>query len=571
MSRACSALASLPKRFAQSLASSRFSSPFLGHGDTYMQTPDRQHFPHQDHELQKLQLENCALKREVETWKGAYEKLTSSLHKSNVDMNIIPLQQSDFPNVKYWYRHEWKEEKKATTTQNDKPIRGGTHASMGVNVSALFICDSEVALFELYYELEQDPLKWGAASHKVITHFNHHMVNAYGELAFCHDNWKAQFFATANYPAWRRKNPTRVVVKTEKDEEDLCGNSNSGPAGKRCASEMEGGSDGTANADSVQPPAKKKNPGKTRRRPKLMSLAYLPPKVINPFVQQDTPMLPPEPRDNNNMVADNLASIQMEIMGDKMEASSSGMDKEVGNKTGNEHMQVDSPLPGKKFNNTADPFPSTSNAAPGSTHAAVPESTCTAQGNPSPPHAAPESSSTVNQVQDPQDKMALELDDSDRPMPMPPLTPPPLSNDSAPTSNSVPVSTANFEQGSGSITASPGTTPLVVNAVNKAPSTANKFKPSHSTTARNLCGIKWAQRVGGSSKDFAAYWKSIVNTPEAECFKLASKAAMEAASEAASGEAASGEVAAPPKNQASKLPAPKKPASGSATRSSLRR
>lgn len=154
---------------------------------------------------------------------------------------------------------------------------------MGVNVSALFICDSEGtiidrfraglirkttgSLFELYAKLKVAPLKWGTASHKVIMHFNYHMVKTYGELAFCHDNWKAQFFATALYPGWQKTNiaPT-VAVKKEKVEGEL--DSNSKAAGKRQAPEMEGDSDGTASStDFVQPPAKKK---KMRRRPKLM-------------------------------------------------------------------------------------------------------------------------------------------------------------------------------------------------------------------------------------------------------------------------------------------------------------
>jgi hypothetical protein len=141
---------------------------------------------------------------------------------------ILPdADREDYPLVKYWYRHEW------TTAENSQVAMigasGKARASHGENVTLRFVEDENGDMIDGFRatairkfareiwsglgNIGKAPKTWGKVDAKVAAEYRTEMGRKFPELRLCEANWKADFIATINYPAWYSNNPEKEGMK----------------------------------------------------------------------------------------------------------------------------------------------------------------------------------------------------------------------------------------------------------------------------------------------------------------------------------------------------------------------
>ena len=131
----------------------------------------------------------------------------------------LPLQQADFPDVKFWYKRDWmdSDERKACKGSQEGS-RGKTRLAKNINVSMRFVEKedgqvvdgdraSEMRIFArsvwvTFVELGIEPSSWGQANMDIKKTYFCEMNKRFYELRLCHSNWKADHIATGQYSRW---------------------------------------------------------------------------------------------------------------------------------------------------------------------------------------------------------------------------------------------------------------------------------------------------------------------------------------------------------------------------------
>lgn len=139
-----------------------------------------------------------------------------------VTSSFTPLEQDNYPLIKYWRRSDWSDAAKpvqGVSELNGEGIqRGGSRASKGVNVACRYIEQENgdivdgfraTAIRNIAYGIFHQllahglaPKTWGAAGHDIKQHFFTEMSVQVPEMRYCEGNWKAHLLATQNYPSW---------------------------------------------------------------------------------------------------------------------------------------------------------------------------------------------------------------------------------------------------------------------------------------------------------------------------------------------------------------------------------
>ena len=158
------------------------------------------------------------------------EDPTPGLDKSNNPSAQVPatarqsvnLSRSDYPEVKYWTRQEWKIAENRRKDLSEVPTgggsRGGARSAMGENVMMLYIeevdgqpVDGTIAaqirefarsIWRGFYKQKMAPDTWGEVDDKVQDYFVCEMEERWTVLRYCDNHWKANAIATSLYSQW---------------------------------------------------------------------------------------------------------------------------------------------------------------------------------------------------------------------------------------------------------------------------------------------------------------------------------------------------------------------------------
>ncbi|KAJ7225015.1 hypothetical protein C8J57DRAFT_1731241 [Mycena rebaudengoi] len=147
-----------------------------------------------------------------------------------------PAQRSDTPKVIFWFEQDWRQHiKNARGDSNvDGPgPRGSSRASQGINVTMLFVSDSDGNVIDGFRaadirslahqiwvqiaNLKLAPPSWQKGSLDVRRHFSYELCDKFPEMALCNNDWKVQFMATHMYSSWHASHFGKSVKTEEAD------------------------------------------------------------------------------------------------------------------------------------------------------------------------------------------------------------------------------------------------------------------------------------------------------------------------------------------------------------------
>jgi hypothetical protein len=161
----------------------------------------------------------------------------TSMSTSNVPWDQ-PLNHNDYPQVRFWFRKDWINRKKETSSvtkvnqSNTFPTteQNKGRAPSGLNVSLRYVEDvhgavvdgfraSEMRKFarSIWNQLQgagKAPRSWGKADLEVAAHYRREMRRRFPELGLCEFDWKAEQLATDNYPNWASNNLHGVKMES---------------------------------------------------------------------------------------------------------------------------------------------------------------------------------------------------------------------------------------------------------------------------------------------------------------------------------------------------------------------
>jgi hypothetical protein len=146
-----------------------------------------------------------------------------------------PLNHTNYPNVRFWFRRDWINRKKETSgitniNQSNTIKQNKGRAPSGLNVTLRYVEDangvvvdgfraSEMRKFAraIWNQLQaagKAPKSWGKADLDVATHYRCEMRRRFPEFGLCEFDWKAEQLATDNYPNWASNNIQGVKLES---------------------------------------------------------------------------------------------------------------------------------------------------------------------------------------------------------------------------------------------------------------------------------------------------------------------------------------------------------------------
>jgi hypothetical protein len=185
-------------------------------------------------------------------------KSENSLFSSSLNSYLPskPLRQEDYPNIKYWYKHQWNSSKSEVVASSEPGGRGRSRAAQGKNVTMGFVEDIDgqpidghratnirKVTRQIWGELAASglaPKTWSKIGINALTQFRQQVYEQFPELSYCDNHWKLDRLATDTYSQW--------------DGDKSSGSSESSPAPKNVVKR------GSTEHDP-RPLAKKQKPG----------------------------------------------------------------------------------------------------------------------------------------------------------------------------------------------------------------------------------------------------------------------------------------------------------------------
>jgi hypothetical protein len=133
---------------------------------------------------------------------------------------IAPLNQGDYPLVKFWYASEWKK-----FSENELAVSGGDEGkSSPKNVAQRYIEDSQGTVVDrdrarkirsiahqIFFDLRntgRTQSKWSECGLGATEWFNTEMAHQVPEMRLCSEHWKAHKLATYLFPSWNNTHGT---------------------------------------------------------------------------------------------------------------------------------------------------------------------------------------------------------------------------------------------------------------------------------------------------------------------------------------------------------------------------
>ena len=170
---------------------------------------------------------------------GSTDGTIQSTTEIPTDVTVVPPKQTDYPNIKFWFKREWTKycnELKVAQASVDNPdtstgVRGKSRAAEGINVMMLYIetedgrpvdgdvaSDIREAARSIWTKLDDvgiAPARWGQANLKIKREYLSKMVELFPYIGLCHQGWKAHQVATDFYPKWYKGSQTRKEREKE--------------------------------------------------------------------------------------------------------------------------------------------------------------------------------------------------------------------------------------------------------------------------------------------------------------------------------------------------------------------
>lgn len=153
--------------------------------------------------------------------------------------DLAPLNQEDYPNVRFWFKRLWTEFSNDITLPagTQAQSRGRTRASLNVNVTMQYVeledgkaidgdRASEIrkfarAIWVSFGKRGLAPVKWGQADVETRKQYCQEMNSRFPELRFCDLDWKSEQIAIDNYPSWYTTWASKLRQLKHENEEDV--------------------------------------------------------------------------------------------------------------------------------------------------------------------------------------------------------------------------------------------------------------------------------------------------------------------------------------------------------------
>ena len=118
------------------------------------------------------------------------------------------LDESDYPQVSYWYESNWMENNERQKDCRKSVSKLGFLTDQNGNP----VTESRIKEFtsqarQLWTELYRhrlDPTSWTKKTLTAASYFAHEMKGRFSEFRYCDGNWKVERFAIIKYPDWCR-------------------------------------------------------------------------------------------------------------------------------------------------------------------------------------------------------------------------------------------------------------------------------------------------------------------------------------------------------------------------------
>ncbi|KAJ7048246.1 hypothetical protein C8F01DRAFT_1380645 [Mycena amicta] len=205
---------------------------------------------------------------------------------------LVILNQTNYPNVPYWTRKQYKDAEALRSRKSGKlsmsaaqPLRGSSRAAQGENVVCWFITDAagiaigparvgEIralarAIFIHLDSIGMAPTTWTQSSIAVREYYVQELEDAFPELRFCDSHYKACEIAIITYSGWHTKFMKKKLGKNDPEEEEE--KAMALVTAKRSSSTLDA-DDANSDDDAVSKPRPKK--------PKLKANDTAPPALI---------------------------------------------------------------------------------------------------------------------------------------------------------------------------------------------------------------------------------------------------------------------------------------------------
>jgi hypothetical protein len=138
-------------------------------------------------------------------------------------MPVPDLLSSNYPNVRYWSKSQWKAAAESTKgavdhSRSREIVRGKKAVAQGQNNACTYIENENgepvdgyrlSAIRQLartiwvkFAEMGLAPATWGKASLTLVNEYKAEMRRQFPEFRLCENDWKVQQLATTDYPSW---------------------------------------------------------------------------------------------------------------------------------------------------------------------------------------------------------------------------------------------------------------------------------------------------------------------------------------------------------------------------------
>ncbi|KAJ7705060.1 hypothetical protein B0H16DRAFT_1901938 [Mycena metata] len=144
---------------------------------------------------------------------ASYSSASASAGASSLSLDpLSPLVQSDFPDIQFWNRSDFKEDGLTDITDNDE--KSGKLAFLEHRTGTQFtaaeikaVRKSAYGSFQTLLDSSNAPLRWSQATSTATQQVRKELITEHPELALCANNWKVDAVLTEVYGQWtsRRK------------------------------------------------------------------------------------------------------------------------------------------------------------------------------------------------------------------------------------------------------------------------------------------------------------------------------------------------------------------------------
>ncbi|KAF8064107.1 hypothetical protein FPV67DRAFT_1698275 [Lyophyllum atratum] len=175
----------------------------------------------------KISSSSSAIMAAIQRTSFAASSSGTSDASSSLSSALLPvpaLEQTDYPDIKYWTKKKYttakKYKKSSTGFEQENTMTWYVETEEGEPVDSDTVTSMRSLARTLYASLANrgmEPSHWSEATRQAHNYFEHHMCREFPQLSYGANNWKAHMIATDNYSSWYgKRHPGRSTkVKNE--------------------------------------------------------------------------------------------------------------------------------------------------------------------------------------------------------------------------------------------------------------------------------------------------------------------------------------------------------------------